>query len=145
MLNMALTPRQFQEPTDNPGPLHRLVHPHAPGGAGPRDAASAIASSRRVRLDGKFFRLGDEKFWVDGRLTLDELSEALGSDLEHDEVSTVGGLIYTELGRVPRPGEELRINGFRVVVEQVARRRIERVYFERLSNLVAADSSTEEL
>jgi len=75
---------------------------------------------------------GDERFWVDGRLPLDDLSDLLGSPIEHDDVSTVGGLVYTELGRVPRPGEELHINGFRVVVEQVFRRRIQRVYFERL-------------
>ena len=75
---------------------------------------------------------GDERFWVDGRLPLDDLSDLLGAPIEHDDVSTVGGLVYTELGRVPRPGEELRINGFRVVVEQVFRRRIQRVYFERL-------------
>jgi CBS domain containing-hemolysin-like protein len=87
---------------------------------------------------------GDEKFWVDGRLTLDELSEALGSDLEHEEVSTVGGLVYTELGRVPRPGEELRIDGFRVVVEQVVRRRLQRVYFERLTNRVMLDAPPED-
>lgn len=78
-------------------------------------------------------REGDEKFWVDGRVTLDDLSSALGVTLEHPDVSTVGGLVYSELGRVPAPGEELRIDGFRVVVEQVARRRIRRVYFERVA------------
>lgn len=75
---------------------------------------------------------GDAKFWVDGRVTLDELSSTLGTTLDRDDVSTVGGLVYSELGRVPRPGEELRIDGYRVVVEQVVRRRVRRVYFERL-------------
>ena len=77
-------------------------------------------------------REGDARFWVDGRVTLDDLSAALGTSLEHEEVNTVGGLVYRELGRVPRPGEELRIDGYRVVVEQVVRRRVRRVYFERL-------------
>jgi CBS domain containing-hemolysin-like protein len=76
-------------------------------------------------------REGDDRFWVDGAVTLDTLLELLGVALEEDEVSTVGGLIYAELGRVPRPGEELYIAGFRVVVEKVVRRRIQRVYFER--------------
>jgi CBS domain containing-hemolysin-like protein len=74
---------------------------------------------------------GDDRFWVDGTVTLDTLSEALRSPIEHEDVATVGGLVYSELGRVPRPGEELRIGEFRVVVEQVVRRRIRRVYFER--------------
>jgi CBS domain containing-hemolysin-like protein len=77
-------------------------------------------------------REGEGRFWVDGRLTLDDLSSLLGTHLERDDVSTVGGLIYSELGRVPRSGEELTIAGFRVVVEQVERRRVQRVHFERL-------------
>jgi CBS domain containing-hemolysin-like protein len=77
-------------------------------------------------------REGNRRFWVDGRLPLDDLSAALGVAFELDEVSTVGGLVYSELGRVPRPGEQLSIGGFKVVVEEVVRRRIRRVYFERL-------------
>jgi CBS domain containing-hemolysin-like protein len=76
-------------------------------------------------------RDGDDRFWVDGRVTLDELSALLGESVERDVVTTVGGLIYSELGRVPRSGEELSVAGFRVVVEQVVRRRVRRVYFER--------------
>ncbi|MCH7874694.1 MAG: HlyC/CorC family transporter [Gemmatimonadetes bacterium] len=86
-------------------------------------------------------REGDTKFWVDGRLALDELAELLGSSIAHEDVSTVGGLIYAELGHVPRPGEELRIDGFRVVVEQVIRRRIRRVYFERLASNAPAPAA----
>lgn len=85
-------------------------------------------------------REGDARFWVDGRLGLDELSELLGTRLERDDVSTVGGLIYSELGRVPRPSEELRVAGFRVVVEQVEQRRVQRVYFERLPVETAKES-----
>ena len=73
----------------------------------------------------------DREFWVTGRITLDELSETLGVDIQSDEVGTVGGLIMERLGRVPRAGEELHIAGFRVVVEQVRRRQVLRVYFER--------------
>lgn len=76
---------------------------------------------------------GEDRFWVDGRLPLDDLSELLGEIVEREEVTTVGGLVYSELGRVPRPGEEFRIEGFRIVVEQIVKRRIRRVYFERLT------------
>jgi CBS domain containing-hemolysin-like protein len=72
-----------------------------------------------------------DAYWVDGRVTLDDLSATLGRSFEHPAVSTVGGLIYSELGHVPRPGEELTLDGFRVVVERVERRRVTRVYFER--------------
>ncbi|GJG88596.1 hypothetical protein tb265_37770 [Gemmatimonadetes bacterium T265] len=86
---------------------------------------------------------GADRFWVSARLTLAELSEVLGHPIEHDEVSTVGGLVYELLGRVPRNGERLTIGPFRVVVERVVRRRIQRVYFERREEPVAsADAGT---
>jgi len=72
-----------------------------------------------------------DRFWVDGGVGLDQLSQALGADLHAPDVSTVGGLIYSALGRVPKPGEELQLHGFRVVVERVERRRVTHVYFER--------------
>jgi putative hemolysin len=88
-------------------------------------------------------REGDDHFWVDGRVTLDELSRLLGTSLEREDVSTVGGLVYSELGRVPRPGEELSVAGFRVVVEQVERRRVQRVYFERLPSRQPVEATPE--
>ncbi|HVX40543.1 MAG TPA: hemolysin family protein [Gemmatimonadaceae bacterium] len=75
---------------------------------------------------------GNRCYWVAGRVTLDELAERLGTDFDVEDVTTVGGLVYALFGRVPRSGESLVQNGFRIVVERVRRRKIERVYFERL-------------
>ncbi len=77
------------------------------------------------------------KFWVTGRLTLDELSELLGQDFEREDLSTVGGLVYETFGRVPRAGESVTIGSYKLVVERVRGRRIERVYFERLQPVTA--------
>ena len=41
------------------------------------------------------------------------------------------GLVYSVLGRVPRPGDELTLDGFRVVVERVDQRRVTQVSFEK--------------
>jgi len=46
----------------------------------------------------------------------------------------VGGLVYEQLGRVPRAGESLTLGTYRVVVERVKRRTVERVYFERIGS-----------
>jgi putative hemolysin len=75
---------------------------------------------------------GDERYWVSGRVSVADLSELLGFDFQRDDLTTVGGLVYDAFGRVPRAGESLRMRGFKVVVERVRRRRIERVYFERV-------------
>jgi CBS domain containing-hemolysin-like protein len=47
-------------------------------------------------------------------------------------VQTVGGLVYELVGSVPHAGESLIVGNFKLVVERVTRRRVERVYLERL-------------
>ena len=68
---------------------------------------------------------------MSGRLTLEDLSEAIGHDFTRDDVTTVGGLVLELVGHVPQAGETLYVDGFRLIVERVVRRKVERVYFER--------------
>lgn len=77
-------------------------------------------------------REAGDKFWVSARVSLDELSELTHHDFRRVDVQTVGGLVYELAGRVPRAGESMVAGAFRIVVERVVRRRVERVYFERL-------------
>ena len=81
------------------------------------------------------------RFWVTGRLTLDELSELLGQDFVREDLSTVGGLVYETFGRVPRPGEAVQVGAYKMVVERVRRRRIERVFFERTKPFVERETT----
>ncbi|MEP6733440.1 MAG: hemolysin family protein [bacterium] len=84
---------------------------------------------------------GGRRFWVSGRLSLDDLSERLGQDFATEDLTTVGGLVYEAFGRVPRAGESIVVGAYKLVVERVRGRRIERVYFERVHPL--ATTATE--
>ena len=81
-------------------------------------------------------KLSDDEARVDGRAAVDDMLELF--DLanltleDDDEYDTVGGLVYEAFGRVPRAGEAVTVGAYKLVVERVRRRRIERVYFERL-------------
>ncbi|HVO34544.1 MAG TPA: hemolysin family protein [Gemmatimonadales bacterium] len=77
--------------------------------------------------------LGPGVWLVDGRASLEAVSEAVGVPISHEDVSTIGGLVYTVLGRVPVAGEQVKLQDFRVSVEQVVRRSIRRLRLERLS------------
>ncbi len=99
------------------------------------DVLEEIVGDIRDEYDEEEARVESEddwRFWVSGRVTLDEVSDLVREDLRHEQVETIAGLVYEILGRVPKAGEELRIKGLRVVVERVVRRRIARVYLERL-------------
>ena len=75
-------------------------------------------------------RREDGRISVTARMTLDELSEVTGSAFLHEDVNTVGGLVYAIVGGVPRQGDAVTFGKYRLVVERVARRRIERVAIE---------------
>ena len=73
-----------------------------------------------------------EDHWrVEGGLALSELEAALGHSFDRDDVSTVGGLVLAEFGRVPRSGESIDVAGYRLVVEHVVRRRVRRIAVHR--------------
>jgi len=72
------------------------------------------------------------RLWLASNVTLDVLSDLTGEDVRRGDVTTIGGLVMDLLGRVPRAGETLVVGRYRLVVERVVRRRIERVYLEPL-------------
>jgi CBS domain containing-hemolysin-like protein len=69
----------------------------------------------------------DDHWRVEGGVALSELESALGHSFDRDDVSTVGGLVLAEFGRVPRSGELIDVSGYRLVVEHVVRRRVKRI------------------
>ena len=69
-----------------------------------------------------------------GRAHVDEINDVMGVELPEDgDFDTIGGFVFTELGRVPQKGESVVWQEeVRVVVLEVTKRRIDRVRIERL-------------
>ena len=69
---------------------------------------------------------------LSGRVSLDELAQVTGHHFEAEDVSTVGGLVFHRLGRIPREGERVVVDGFAFTVERLGRkgRRVDRVMLE---------------
>jgi CBS domain containing-hemolysin-like protein len=64
---------------------------------------------------------------VDGRCPLHVLREEGGVQLAARGSRTVGGVVAEGLGRLPRPGDELLVGGWRLRVASVTGRRIGRL------------------
>lgn len=64
---------------------------------------------------------------VDARVSIRDLNEELDLHLEVDELDTLGGLVYHELGKVPIEGDEVRVNGCLVTVMSTQGRRIKKL------------------
>ena len=79
-------------------------------------------------------RLSDEEARVDGRASIDELSELFDSNIEfedEDEYDTVGGLIYHRIGGIPSPGDRVELDGLTLTVESTDGRRVGKVLVVR--------------
>ena len=79
-------------------------------------------------------RLSDEAARVDGRADVDDLSELFDIQLaleDDDEYDTVGGLIYHRIGGVPKPGDQIRVDGLTLTVETTDGRRVGKVLVAR--------------
>jgi CBS domain containing-hemolysin-like protein len=75
---------------------------------------------------------------VNARIPVDEVNDLLSADLPTGDWNTIGGLIVTELGRVPVAGETVEVAGHRLRVERVQGRRIARV---RITAVPASDDN----
>lgn len=64
---------------------------------------------------------------VDGRSTIEAVEAALGERLPEGEYATIAGLILDRAGRIPRQGDVVEVDGFRLEVLRVRRNRVERV------------------
>ena len=64
---------------------------------------------------------------VSGGARLDDINDVLSVKLEPEGIDTIGGLIFNQLGALPKPGTQLKLQGLTLTVRRVSRKRIEEV------------------
>ena len=74
-----------------------------------------------------FEQISENEYILDARMDLDDVNNLLQTDLPTEVGDTLGGLIYSSLGKVPASGERLRMNGLLIEVLTVTGRRIRKV------------------
>ena len=78
--------------------------------------------------------LSDDEARIDGRAAIDDLTELFDIELgleDEDEYDTVGGLIYHRIGGVPKPGDQVLVDGLTLTVETTDGRRVGKVLVVR--------------
>ncbi len=79
-------------------------------------------------------RLSEDEVRVDGRAAVDDLGELFDTEVpleDEDEYDTVGGLIYHRIGGVPKPGDQVSLDGLTLTVEKTDGRRVSKVLVVR--------------
>ncbi len=74
-----------------------------------------------------WWRLDERTFIVDARLDRRQFEELTGIELPEGEFRTVGGFVFTKMGRLPTMGEKVTLPEAIFIVEEIQRRRITKV------------------
>lgn len=74
----------------------------------------------------------ENEFVVDGSTRLEDLNEMVGTELFSEEVDTIAGYILVKLGNFPKEGQEIETDGLKIVVEEMDKRRIEKVHVYKI-------------
>ena len=87
-------------------------------------------------------RIDDKTIEIDARVRVEELNETFDLTLPEDEAyDTMGGYVFSKLGRIPLPGERVVEGQVQIEVLQAADRSISKLRIA-LPNAVPDDSST---
>ena len=68
-------------------------------------------------------QLADGRYRVSSRLSIDDLGDLFGLELDDDDVETVGGLMAKLLNKVPIAGSVVSYGGLELVAERATGRR----------------------
>jgi putative hemolysin len=70
----------------------------------------------------------EHTIWVDARMHLDELNDAFDLTLPEDrDFDTIGGFVFSELGRVPKTGEKFNWDKLQITVLEATDRKLIRL------------------
>ena len=87
------------------------------------------------REEPEVMELGDGRYRVSGKVSIDDVNELLGTELPDEEWDTVAGLLLDLFGRMPERGEEMTFRGVSLKAERVQGRRIASVMITRSPEL----------
>ena len=87
-----------------------------------------------------YIQTAKNRYSVDARLNLVDLNERLGTELEAENIDTIGGFIVDHLGRVPERGTDFIYRGIHFTIFEADERRIHRIHIQ-MPDVINADDA----
>jgi len=79
------------------------------------------------RVEHPIVQVSEDEALLDGRVSIWDVNELFGSDIEAEDFDTVGGCVFHMLGRVPAVGDVVDADGLTLTVLSVDGHRVRRV------------------
>ncbi len=88
--------------------------------------------------------ISNDEFIFNARVDLDDVNKLMNVELPSERYNTLGGFIYSQLGKVPKVGDEILFDGIKIAVLSVVGRRIKKVKVnrERIEKMQEAKRNT---
>ena len=85
-----------------------------------------------LETEAEHVKIDDGEYVFDAGIHLDDVNELLAETLPTDESDTLGGYVFSAMGKVPLAGEVFHIHDLEIKVEAITGRRIRKVRVKRL-------------
>ena len=89
-----------------------------------------IHDEDEIDAEDAYIQMDTHTYSVDARLNLIELNERLGTELEAENIDTIGGFVVDHLGRVPEQDTQFTYRGIRFTILEADERRIQRIHIQ---------------
>ena len=85
-----------------------------------------------LETEAEHVKIDDGEYIFDAGIHLDDVNELLAETLPTDESDTLGGYVFSAMGKVPLAGDVFHIHDLEIRVEAITGRRIRKVRVKRL-------------
>jgi CBS domain containing-hemolysin-like protein len=75
----------------------------------------------------KIVKIDENNFLIGGGASIEEVIEETDLPVSQGDFDTMGGFIFSYIGRVPKQGDEIRINDYKITITSVISKRIAQV------------------
>ena len=76
----------------------------------------------------------DGRFRVKAVTEIEDFNATFGTDFDDDDFDTIGGLVLTHVGRLPKRGEKVRIGNLEIEILRADSRRLHSLLIERIDS-----------
>lgn len=85
-----------------------------------------------MQQDNLIARVSTNEYLSDGDMEIDDLNHLLGTEIREEDINTLNGLLSSRLGKIPKRGESIELEGYQFTVEKSSRRRAQLVRIRKI-------------
>ncbi len=80
-----------------------------------------------AEAEKEYETINEYTFQIDGTMRIEEANEEMELELPEGDYETVAGFVFDLLGHIPKPGEQLRYKGLKLVITEMRGVKIEKI------------------